>query len=162
MSDDIQASATPKRLPGRPPTKSTTSAVKKGNSAWKPASLNEFTDKEPGYRYRMVRKDPDNMADKAAEFWEPVSGIQSSNTKQIDPNRIAEGKALTSVQEGKDWVLMRIPEEKAQERDAYYNAETARRTAGLTAHIKKEVGKTGAETHGEITVSSRMGTQTIE
>lgn len=144
----------PKKL-GRPP-------VKKGKSSWQPASLNEFEGKEEGFRYRMVNKDPKNMAKKAAEGWEIPSSIQGQNTKHVEPGRVEDGKNLTSVQEGHDWVLMRMPEEKALERDAYYNNETKRRTESLTAHIKKEVGKAGGEIHGEITISSRRGEQIIE
>lgn len=147
-----------KRGPGRPKQED---SFKKGNSSWKPASLNEFTNKEDGYRYRMSSKDPKNLSKKAAEGWETVSGIEGSETKHVDPNRIQHGKPLTSVNEGHDWILQRIPEEVAQGRDAYYNAETERRTAGLTAHVKKEMAKDGAGMHGDITISSRKGTQTI-
>lgn len=148
-----------KRGPGRPAKQE--DALKKGNSSWKPASLNEFTDKDPGYRYRMSRKDPQNLSKKSQEGWETVSGIQGSQTSHDDPKRIEHGKPLTSVHEGHDWVLQRIPEEIAQKRDEYFNGETERRTSGLTAHIKKEMGKEGAAAHGDITISSRKGTQTI-
>lgn len=148
-----------KRGPSRSSSKE--NALKKGNSSWKPASLNEFYDKEDGYRYRMARKDPTNLAKKAQEGWETVSGIQSPQTSQEDPSRIEHGKPLTSVTEGHDWILQRIPEDLAQGRDAYYNTETERRTAGLTAHIKKDLAKDGAEMHGEITISSRKGAQTV-
>lgn len=144
-----------KRGPGRPKQES---SFKKGNSSWKPASLNEFYNKEDGYRYRMSRKDPNNLAKKAQEGWENVSGIHGSETKHQDTGRIDHGTALTSVQEGPDWILQRIPEELAQGRDDYYNNESQRRIAGLTAHIKKELGKDGAEAHGDITISSRKGT----
>lgn len=147
-----------KRGPGRPRVEE---PLKKGKSSWKPASLNEFEGKEDGYRYRLVNKDPVNMSKKAQEGWETVSGVQSSSTEHQDPQRIEHGKPLTSVREGHDWVLQRIPENLAQERDAYFNAETERRTAGLTAHIKKDLAKDGAGMHGEITISSRKGTQTI-
>lgn len=147
-----------KRGPGRPKQED---SFKKGNSSWKPASLNEFKDKEDGYRYRMSRKDPVNLQKKRDEYWENVGGIQSPQTSHDAPNKIEHGKPLTSVYEGHDWVLQRIPEEIAQERDAYYNAETERRTSGLTAHIKKEMAKDGATAHGDITISSRKGTQTI-
>jgi len=143
------------RKPGRPP-------MKKGKSTWQPASLNEFTNKEPGYRYRMVRKDPENIAKKQSEGWETVSKINGPETKHIDAGRIGDARPLTSVQEGRDWILQRIPEELALERDAYFENETNRRTAGLTAHIKKEIGKEGAETHGEITISSRRGVEKID
>lgn len=136
--------------------------VKKGKRTWKPASLNEFQHKQDGYVYRMIRKDPDNMAKKAAEGWEACSGIQSGKTKHVDSGRMNDGKSITSVQEGKDWILARIPEESALERQEYYQKETDKRVAGLTAHMKKEIGKEGAETHGNITISSRQGTQVIE
>ena len=76
--------------------------------------------------------------------------------------RIEEGAKLTSIYEKHDLVLQRIPEERALERDAYYNNETERRTAGLTAHIKKDLGKEGAASHGDITISSRNGTNVID
>lgn len=141
---------------GRPP-------LKKGKSTWKPASLNEFNNKEEGYRYRMSRKDPENLAKKASEGWETVSGINGNSTKQAEPERIGDAKKLTSVQEGRDWILQRIPEEQAKERDAYYQNETDRRTAGLTAHIKNEIKNKGgdAPVHGEITITSRQGEQKI-
>lgn len=143
-----------KRGPGRPKQET---AFKKGSSSWKPASLNEFSNKEDGYRYRMVRKDANNLSKKKQEGWETVSDLNGSDTKQEDPNRIEHGKSLTSVQEGHDWVLMRLDEETAMKRDEYFNNETERKTKGLTAHIKKEMGKEGAETHGDITISSRKG-----
>lgn len=142
-------SESPKRL-GRPP-------LKKGKASWQPASLNEFEGKEEGFRYRMSSKDPKNLAKKDQEGWETVTG----GIKHIDAGRIDDGAKMTSVYEGHDWVLQRIPEEVAQDRDAYWNKETARRTAGLTAHIKKDLSKDSAEVHGEITISSRNGTQVI-
>ena len=134
--------------------------VKKGKSSWAPASLNEFYDKEPGYRYRMSSKDPTNLAKKAQEGWETVSAINSANTIHDSPDRIQDGKKMTSVQEGHDWILQRIPEETAKERDEYYNNESERRVAGLTAHLKREIGN--APIHGNINISSRRGTQVIE
>lgn len=131
--------------------------LKKGRDSWKPAALNEFYDKEPGYRYRMSRKDPANLAKKEQEGWETVSAIQSPDTEHDDPLRIEHGKSLTSVQEGHDWVLQRITEEVGLMRDEYINNETDRRTQGLTAHIKRDMAKDGAATHGDITISSRKG-----
>lgn len=136
--------------------------MKKGNASWKPASLNEFTNKEDGFRYRQMRKDPENLYKKEVEGWEIVSGVQGSNTKSVDPNRIDLPAQMTSVQEGRDWILGRIPEELALERDKYIDNENERRVAGLTAHVKKENAKSGAGTHGEITISSRKRTQTFE
>lgn len=149
-------SESPKKL-GRP-SKSDI-GIKKGRSSWKPASLNEFTGKEDGYRYRMSLKDPNNLAKKATEGWETVT---SPAVKHMETGRIDDGAKLTSVNEGHDWVLQRIPEEVALERDAYYSDQNAKRVKGLSAHIKKDLGKESAEAHGEITISSRMGTQVID
>lgn len=156
-----------RRGPGRPasnPQENTPKqgALKKGRPSWTPASLNEFTGKEDGYRYRMSRKEANNLAKKAAEGWENVSSVQGANTKHVDTGRMDDGVNLTSVQEGHDWVLQRIPEDLAQGRDEYYNGESQRRVQGLTAHVKKEIGREGAATHGDITISSRMGTQVID
>lgn len=141
-----------KRGPGRPARQE----LKKGNSSWKPASVTDVAGKDPNYRYRWCHKDPDNLASKDAEGWETVTGLMSDQVEPVENNRMDEGKKMTSVYEKRDVILKRIPEEIAQQRDAYYNNESARRVAGLTAHIKKEAGKEGAEVHGDITVTSRQ------
>jgi len=130
--------------------------VKKGNSSWKPSSVTDVVGKDPNYRYRWVNKDPDNMAKKEAEGWEKVNGLQAESVDTLDPSK--DGHKMTSVIEKRDVILQRIPEDLAQERDAYYNGENQRRISGLTAHIKKDLEKTGATAHGEITISSRKGT----
>lgn len=138
--------------------------IKKGTNSWKPASLNEFENKESGYRYRMVRKDPDNLARKRAEGWEPVSGINNPTASYQDPNKIEQGKGLTSVNEGKDWILHRMPEELAKQRDEYFDKKSKDRVKGLTAHLKSEMSKTGtnAPLHGEIKIDTKYGTQIID
>lgn len=135
--------------------------MKKGNSSWKPASVLDVIGKEPGYRYRWSNKSPDNLAKKMTEGWETVSGTQADKSEHIS-KRIEDGKPLTSVREKHDCILQRIPEETALERDTYFNEKTARHTAGLTSHLKKEIGKEGAAMHGNITISSRKGEQVIE
>lgn len=131
--------------------------LKKGNSSWKPASVTDVANKEPGYRYRWSNKDPSNLQKKEAEGWETVSGITSDQTAPVDSNRIQDGKSISSVHEKHDVILQRIPEETAQGRDQYYNGEAERRVSGLTAHIKKDLGKEGAGSHGDITISTRKG-----
>lgn len=135
------------------------SSLKKGNSSWQPANITDVRDKEDGYRYRWVNKNPDNMAKKAAEGWEIVNGLQADKTTPEGELRINDGKALTSTREKRDVILQRMPEEIALQRDAYYDKENDRRISGLTAHIKKEVGDVGGNTHGEITISSRKRAQ---
>lgn len=135
--------------------------LKKGNSSWKPANITDVINKEEGFRYRWVNKDPDNMARKAAEGWETVSGLSSDKSASEGELRVNDGKNLTSTNEKRDAILQRLPEAIAQERDAYYDVENDRRISGLTAHIKNKVAEEGGNTHGEITISSRKGTQTF-
>lgn len=139
-------------------------AIKKGKSSWKPASLNEFTGKDPNYVYRMSRKDPTNLSKKAQEGWETVSDMNSLEIEHQSPDRIHDGKQLTSVLEGHDWVLQKLPKELADARNDYMNDVTARRTKGLTAHVKNDMRKEGgnAPVHGDITISSRKGVEVID
>lgn len=147
------------RKPGRPKSQSENPPLKKGKSSWKPASVTDVTNKEPGFRYRWINKLPDNLAKKAAEGWETVSGVTSDKAKASPED---SGKNPTSVFEKRDLILARIPEEVALERDAYMSEKTQKRTLGLTAHLKKEAGESKARLHGSITISSRQGEQVID
>lgn len=153
--------ATEVRKPGRPPKQE--SGVKKGRPSWKPASITDVTDKEDGYRYRWSNKSPDNLTKKAQEGWETVSGL-SGDKASHDSDRIQDGKQMLSTYEKHDCILQRLPEDVAKERDAYINNESSRRVSGLTAHFKKDMAKDGgnAPVHGDITISSRKGTQVID
>lgn len=135
--------------------------LKKGKPTWKPASLNVFSDMEPGYTYRQSRKDEENLYKKAQEGWENVSGIQSPSTGYVEPGRAEDGKSLTSVTEGRDWILQRIPNELAEARREFFSEKTEKMTAGLRAHIDKDLAKQDAHSHGEITISSRKGTNVL-
>lgn len=148
MSEEI------KRGPGRPKA----DGVKKGAVSWKPASVTEVTQKEDGYRYRWVNKHPDNLEKKKAEGWD--YDVKANATE----NRIEHGQSLTSTKEKHDVVLMKLPEELAEGRDRYHDEKNARRTAGLTSHLKKEMRDKGgnAPVHGNITISSLRGTQELE
>lgn len=139
-------------------------SIKKGKASWKPASITEVYSKEDGYRYRWARKDAENVAKKQAEGWETVSDLQSDKATPVKEARIEHGKSLTSVHEKHDVLLMRIPEDTAQERDQYFDVENKRRISGITAHIKEDM-KTNAgnaPVHGKITISSRKGEQVLE
>lgn len=140
-----------------------TNPPKKGRPSWKPASVTDVANKEPGYRYRWSNKTPDNLAKKEAEGWETVSGVTSDQAQAVSDHKMDSGKNLTSVHEKRDVILQRIPEETAQQRDAYMNEKTQKRTLGLTAHLKKEIRTNAgnAPLHGNITISSLKGGEQI-
>ena len=162
MSDTEQMAET--RKPGRPKSTQATPVVKKGRPSWKPASVTDVANKEAGYRYRWVNKTPDNLAKKEAEGWETVSkGISADKAYAVDDAKVHTGKNMTSIYEKHDVLLQRMPEEIAQERDAYMNTKTQKRTTGLTSHFKREAREAGgAPVHGEITISSLREQQTID
>lgn len=159
MNEAVAHDADTKRGPGRPPKAESEAPLKKGRSAWKPANILDVFDKEPGYRYRVAEKSARNIAKKQREGWEIVSAINSPNTGN---NAIGDGvnlgKSSTSVLEGHDYVIMRLPEELALERDAYFNGESARRMSALKRQTKDElgkIGKDGAPIHGTITMEKK-------
>lgn len=139
---------------GRPPNE-----VKKGKPTWKPANIDDVFDKEPGYRYRWINKDPKNMARKEAEQWEIISDLAgNATTSEAGYGRIDAGKPLTSVREGYDRVLARIPEDIAQARDEFINAKTRRQTQALKSQTQKDLGD--APVHGSISMEQR-GIRTV-
>lgn len=159
MNEAIQSDDA-KRGPGRPP-KEAVAPLKKGKPTWKPANVDDVFDKEAGYRYRKINKDPKNIAKKLAEGWEILSDISGQKTTQeVGYGRIDAGKAMTSVRESYDTVLARIPEDVAKERDAYINAENERRIGGLRKQAKDELGSSGAPIHGSISMEKR-GIRTV-
>lgn len=142
---------------GRPPNKE--SNVKKGNSTWKPANVLDLYDKEPGYRYRIIEKSARNISKKQREGWEILTGLNASKTSmETGYGRINEGSSLTSVMEGHDYVIGRIPEDVAQERDDYINQRTNNSVKGLTRQAKKDLGE--GELHGSISLEQR-GVRTV-
>lgn len=146
-----------KRSPGRPKQSLEAAPIKKGSNSWQPASVTDVVNKEEGFRYRWLNKSPENLSKKKVEKWEILSGLQSDKSSSASGD-----KGLSSVIEKHDVILARISEENALQRDDYFNKESQRRVAGLTAHVKKELGKEGAGSHGKITISSRKGEETIE
>lgn len=149
MNEAITEQDTPRR--GRPPN---TPEVKKGRSTWQPANVLDIFDKEPGYRYKIAEKSSRNLAKKQREGWEIVSAINSPNTGNNTGNYLDKGKPTTSVLEGYDYVVMRITEEEAQKRDAYYNNESSRRMSALRKQTEQDLGK-GAPLHGSITIEKK-------
>lgn len=148
----------PKRGPGRPPKEDM--PLKKGRSTWKPANVLDVFDKEPGYRYRVVESSPRNVAKKQREGWEIVSGIQSPGTGNRTGNYLDKGAPMTSVLAGYDYVIMRMTEEDAEKRDAYFNNESERRMSSLRKQTKDDLSREGAPIHGSITMEKK-GVRTV-
>lgn len=125
---------------------------KKGASSWAPAQKLKVPP-IPGFRQRWVDKDPANVQKKQAEGWDFDNKSEHSYREQQD------GKNLSTVNEYRELVLMKIPEEVAQERDAYFQAITDRQTIGLKEDLDKQMqseaardGKPGVRARGRIVI----------
>ena len=158
MNEELEV----KRGPGRPPKEQdAVPVIKKGTKSWSPSNLGDVIAKDPGFRYRRVRKDDENIAKKREEGWEFVSKINSPSTQAIHPtSRPDEPHKLTSNVEGRDWVAMRLDDETAQSRDQFHNDKTGRLEKRITANTKAELGKEGAAIHGNLT-KERRGVRTV-
>ena len=149
-----------KRGPGRPKVEEQV-IVKKGKKSWSPSNLGDVIEKEPGFRYRRVRKDDENIAKKREEGWEMVSKINSPKTKAIHPeSRPDEPHQMTSNVEGRDWVAMRLDEDTALERDKFHNNKIQRLEKRIHSEAKSGLNKDGAPIHGSIT-KEHKGVRTI-
>ncbi len=135
---------------GRPPKK-------KGRSSWKPASMLTVVDKPEGYRTRWVSKDSLNMQRKKAEGWLMANEINGTEATHEHPDKMGDGRPLTSVKEYRDMVLMVLPEEIAKERDEYFREKTDKQTADLKKNLQDDAegkGVAGDEAvHGSIIIN---------
>lgn len=142
--------ATPQKTParrGRPPK----SAQKKGKPSWKPATA-LTAQKIPGHRTRWVNKDPMNIQRKEAEGWAIVDPNQGLRSEHEHPEDLTSGKPVTSTIEYRELVLAALPEETAQARTEYFEAQTDRQTAALKQKLTDELAEGPAEVHGKITI----------
>lgn len=122
---------------GRPPANKIAegaSIKKKSSGAWRPASTVVIDNKDPNYRTRLCRKDPTNIAKKKEEGWEVCTDHNDASYNSGRP-KTGDFTQLTSVKEGSDWILMRLPNEIAEQRDAYHAKINAERAQALAEEI---------------------------
>lgn len=126
-------------------------APKKGNRSWTPAAPLGIKAKDPANRLRWVHAEPANMLKKRAEGWERATRADAVHDR---PNGVESGIGTPAdVLEYRDMVLMKIPEEMAQERESYYRNQAQQQLSGLQARARQEIhAKTGATVSGEIKI----------
>ena len=107
---------------------------------WTPPSTLDAPPAPDGYVHRWIRaevmgyKDTGNMAAQIKSGWELVRADEYSDH---DYPEVTEGKYAGMIGVG-GLVLARIPEELAQQREAYYNQMTADRNEALDNDVLKE------------------------
>ena len=116
---------------------------KKGKPSWKPAGTLEVFQKKPGFRYRWCDKDPQNIQRKVAEGWRHVNRETGLPVEHENP----DGETLTSSTEYRELVVMALPEDVAQERDAYFREKTRAQTVSLKDRLQDDLDD-AAKAHG--------------
>lgn len=105
---------------------------KTGKKSWRPAQMLHTMNEQAGFRYRWCDKDPANLDKKQAEGWEFVKSSKSSKPDATTPASSDidyADQTLTSLQEYRELIRMRLPEDIAEGRDEYYKEITDRQTA---------------------------------
>lgn len=124
---------------------------KKGARSWVPAAPLGIKAKDPTNRLRWVHAEPANMLKKRAEGWERATRSDAVHDR---PNGVESGVgAPADVLEYRDMVLMKLPEDVAREREAYYRTQAQQQLSGLQSRAKTEIRRqTGATVDGSIQI----------
>lgn len=163
--NELEQAIVEKRGPGRPP-KTNEVLMKKGAKSWTPSNLGDLLNKEPGFRYRWVRNEPDNIAKKEAEGWQFVNGTTDPKTATfLSSSRLDEPKQLTSNPTRRDAIAMRLDDDgedsTAKQRDRYHNDKVNRLEKRLFAGTKQDLAtEAGAPIHGNLT-KEHKGVRTV-
>jgi len=107
---------------------------------WRPAELLPEPDKEAGFKYRWIRvsmngqADARNLSRAIREGWEPVRIEEQPKMKLlVDPNsRFKDNIEIGGL------VLCKTPEELVEQRNEYYQQQTAAQTAAVDNNLMRE------------------------
>ena len=123
----------------RAPRDQETRETKKAKTPWKPPSMLEVPSDPPaGTVYRWVRtetlgqEDRTNVSKRFREGWEPVKPEELGG---IAPDVSESGKHKGTVRSG-DLILMKVPQEIVDQRDAYYQEQSERMAAAYNQDLK--------------------------
>lgn len=129
---------------------------KKGKPSWDVASTllvynqrgNMFSEGDDGFVYRWEENDPHKIMLQKSRGWEIVSDVATTGiSRGADADSVEDGKQLTSVNEYRELVLMRLPEEQAADRRQYMQDKADRQMDIVTGE--------GTEGHEQIETARR-------
>ena len=107
---------------------------------WKPAEMLPSPNPEPGYAFRWVRiamhgkDDPTNVSGKLREGWEPV---KAQDHPELQLHTISDGRFAGGVEVG-GLLLMKTPQYMVDQRNAYYNNQSAKQMETVDNSLMKE------------------------
>jgi len=126
-------------------------AKKTGSRSWRPAAPLALKSRDPAFRLKWGRSDPAQMMRARAEGWVQADPKDAIHDR---PNGVEGGQgAPAGVTEYRDMVLLKMPEELARERDAYYREAAQKQLRGIRTRAKREIRQqTGISVEGEVTI----------
>lgn len=124
---------------------------KKGSRSWRPAAPLALKSRDPSFRMKWGYTDPARMMRAQAEGWVPADPGDAVHDR---PSGIDAGKGTpSSIVEYRDMVLLKMPEELAKERDAYYREAATTQLNTIKTRAKKEIRQqTGVTVDGSVTI----------
>ncbi len=128
---------------------------KKGNASWK-APTGETLMKEKGYGYRWTAES--EIPGRLQEGWTLVTAKHGETTYVDGKDKIFGGTRLDSVVAKRDRVLMRMPDEMIEQRNAHYNQRAENQVMAIKQRASEQAGET---LHGEIKIENRGPVRTI-
>jgi len=129
--------------------------AKKGNRSWTPPT-GEVIEKEPGWGYRWTAES--EIPVRLQEGWELVKARPGQPTFQNGKDRTFGGIPLDTVVARKNTVLMRMPQDMVDQRNAYWNKRAYAQKNSLQQKTREFAD--GGELYGSIR-SNDTAIQTI-
>ena len=124
----------------RTPRSQTARGSKTTRQPWKPPQALETPEAPEGMRYRWIRTHIRNEDDKTnvhKRFQEGYEPVNPSEVESFDLPTIDEGKHAGTVGVG-GLLLAKIPEETANERNAYYEQQTENQMNAVDNNLMRE------------------------
>lgn len=107
---------------------------------WAPPEVLDVPPPIPGFKFRYVRKDirgeddTKNVLRRVKQHYEPV---KASELPGFETQLVEDGKHEGVCMSG-DLILMKVPDEIVEQREAYYQRETDRQQNDIDQQLEKE------------------------
>lgn len=116
----------------------------KGNAQWRPANRLGTQEQKPGFAYRFVRSDPENIESKEMEGWKFVN-----QTTGIPGEISDEQNKSVGAKKHKELVLMALPEEIVKQRTEYFTEKTNSTERALKKNLQSDLSQGGGKATAE-------------
>jgi len=123
---------------------------KKESVPWKPSKLLDIPEslKDPAFTYRWCDKDkPGNIRKKLSEGWIIDKDLMKKMEQVLT---IEDGKPLDTTTGIRELIVMKIPKDKAEARNEFYQARGKLAMKKKQDELDNEVRKIGGEIYGNI------------